>query len=137
SYPAFDQYHHDEAAPWERVALLRARPVFTWPGNPADPVPVFAPLLEEIAYQRPLDEATLRHELVRMRRRIEEERADPRVLHLRFSAGGLTDLEFLAAFAQLRGGARDPALRTASPFAALAHLAERGAVDPTLLEDYR
>jgi glutamine synthetase adenylyltransferase len=59
------------------------------------------------------------------------------VVHLRFSAGGLTDLEFLAAWEQLRKGRQEPALRTASPFAALAHLAGRGEVDPALLEDYR
>jgi glutamate-ammonia-ligase adenylyltransferase len=28
SYASFDRYHHEDAAPWERVALLRARPVF-------------------------------------------------------------------------------------------------------------
>jgi glutamate-ammonia-ligase adenylyltransferase len=137
SYAAFDRYHHEEAAPWERVALLRARPVVAWPAGREDPLPSFAPLLEEIAY-RPVDEAALRAELVRMRGRIEAERSGAGdVVHLRFSAGGLTDLEFLAAWEQLRGGRGDPALRTASPFAALAHLAGRGTLEPALLEDYR
>jgi glutamate-ammonia-ligase adenylyltransferase len=138
SYAAFDHYHHEEAAPWERVALLRARPAVTWPAGREDPLPRFAPLLEEITY-RPVDAAALRAELVRMRARIEEERSDrgEGVVHLRFSAGGLTDLEFLAAWEQLRKGPEDPALRTASPFAALARLVERGELAPALLEDYR
>jgi glutamate-ammonia-ligase adenylyltransferase len=139
SYTAFDRYHHEEAAPWERVALLRARPVVAWPAGREDPLPRFAPLLEEIAY-RPVDEAALRAELLRMRARIEQERSGPgsaEAVHLRFSAGGLTDLEFLAAWAQLRQGAGDPALRTASPLAALNRLAARGELDPALLDDYR
>lgn len=140
SYTAFDRYHQEEAAPWERVALLRSRPVFTWPGSAEDPVPEFAPLLAEITYQRPIDPERLRAELKRMRARIESERAadEPRgAIHLRFSAGALTDLEFLVAFGQLRGGRGDPTLRTTSPYAALAAMAARGAVDAALLEDYR
>jgi glutamate-ammonia-ligase adenylyltransferase len=139
SYASFDQYHHEEAAPWERVALLRARPVAEWPAGSEDPLPRFAPLLEEITYQRPIDQAALRKELVRMRERIEGERAgDGRgVIHLRFSAGGLTDLEFLAAWEQLRRGGADPALRAASPRAALSELAARGELDASVLDDYR
>src|SRR5262249_40480259 len=138
SYGAFDRYHHEEAAPWERVALLRARPVVAWPAGREDPLPRFAPLLEEITY-RPVDEAALRAELVRMRARIEAERSasGSGVVHVRSSAGGLPALEFLAAWAQLRKGREDPALRTASPFAALARLAARGELEPALLEDYR
>jgi glutamate-ammonia-ligase adenylyltransferase len=138
SYAAFDQYHHEQAAPWERVALLRARPVVAWPAGREDPLPRFAPLLEEIAY-RPVDEAALRAELLRMRARIEAERSGrgQGEVHLRFSAGGLTDLEFLSAWGQLRQGRDDPALRTASPYAALARLAARGELEPAVLDDYR
>jgi glutamate-ammonia-ligase adenylyltransferase len=138
SYAAFDDYHQKEAAPWERVALLRARPVFTGPAGPADRRPAFAPLLEEIAY-RPVDQAHLRQELARMRARIEEERANDAkgAVHLRFSPGCLTDLEFLAAWAQLCQGPSDPTLRTAAPFTALARLTQLGQLDPARLEDYR
>jgi glutamate-ammonia-ligase adenylyltransferase len=137
SYAAFDQYHQEQAAPWERVALLRARPVVAWPAGSEDPLPSFAPMLEEIAY-RPVDEVKLRAELVRMRGRIEAERSGAGfTVHLRFSAGGLTDLEFLAAWGQLRQGATDHALRTAAPFEAVARLVARGELEPILLEDYR
>lgn len=139
SYASFDRYHQEEAAPWERVALLRARPVCQWPAGPEDEVAGFGPLLEEITYRRPVDEGALRAELVRIRARIEAERAhDQRgAVHLRFSAGGLTDLEFLAAWEQLRGGAADPALRTASPHRALERVAARGELPPGRLDDYR
>jgi glutamate-ammonia-ligase adenylyltransferase len=120
------------------VALLRARPVFTWPASGQDPLADFAPLLEEIAY-RPIDEAAVRENLLRMRGRIEVERAGQGrgSLHLRFSPGGLTDLEFLAAYGQLRSAASDPELRTASPSIALARLVARGEAGPVLLDDYR
>jgi glutamate-ammonia-ligase adenylyltransferase len=139
SYDAFDRYHHEEAAPWERVALLRARPVVEWPAGSRDPLPAFGPLLEEITYQRPIDETALRNDLSRMRQRIETDRAGDRAgaVHLRFSAGGLTDLEFLAAWAQLRLGRSDAGLRTTSPLRALARLEERGELDPAVLEHYR
>ncbi len=118
TYAAFDRYHQEEAAPWERVALLRARPVAGWPWAGEAP-----PDLDEVAY-RPVDEAALRTELLRMRARIESERAHG--LHLRFSPGGLTDLEFIAAWGQLRQG-----VHTTNPLTAISRL------EPGLVDDYR
>ena len=137
TYQAFEDYHHESAAPWERMALLRARPAFVLPGKgpPSD----FANRLETIAYQTPPDEDSLRADLLHLRGRIESERAgDPgESLHLRFAAGGLTDLEFLAAWGQLRHGESDPALRTTHPPAALQRMAERGEFAVGVLDDYR
>jgi glutamate-ammonia-ligase adenylyltransferase len=139
TYASFDRYHHEDAAPWERVALLRSRPVFTarFPGG-GEGDPAFPRLLDEITYERSLEEAALRHELQHMRTRIESERASGGV-HLRFSPGGLTDLEFMAAFQQLRLGKDDRGLRTTAPYEALAALAARGLLPEgeALLEDYR
>jgi glutamine synthetase adenylyltransferase len=74
-----------------------------------------------------------------MRKRIEGERAlaTGDDVHLRFSPGGLTDLEFMVAFEQLRRG--DRTLRMTSPFAALEALVNKGEVPEgaALLEDYR
>ncbi len=136
SYAAFDRYHEETAAPWERVALLRARPVFA--SAPDD----FAGTLDEITYGRPIDTEQLRGDLLRMRGRIEDERGRGRAgaVHLRLSPGGLTDLEFMAAYGQLLLGAGDPTLRTTSPVAALDRLAARGFLDPdgaTLADDHR
>jgi glutamine synthetase adenylyltransferase len=78
----------------------------------------------------------LRGELARMRKLIEKERAGRGALHLRFSPGGLTDLEFIAAFWQLSEGAQDPGLRTTHPLRAIERLVERGALDPSLLDHY-
>lgn len=137
SYESFDRYHQEEAAPSERMALLRARPVVTHalPGEES-----FAATLEKIAYERPVDLAKLRADLRHVRDRIEKERGgspDGGAVHLRFSAGGLTDLEFLAALAQIRHGATDRALRTSSPYEALVRLVAREGEDAVLLDDYR
>jgi [glutamine synthetase] adenylyltransferase / [glutamine synthetase]-adenylyl-L-tyrosine phosphorylase len=136
SYRAFEAYHATSAAPWERVALLRGRIgcVLNPPGrNPSD----FAKRLSAITYEHGLDEHVLRSELVRMRKRMEQERAGRGALHLRFSPGGLTDLDFLAAWGQLRHGGRDVGLRTTHPFQALQRLMERQELDPRCLDDYR
>jgi glutamate-ammonia-ligase adenylyltransferase len=137
TYQAFEDYHHEFAAPWERMALLRARPAFVLPGAgaPSD----FGNRLETIAYQTPPNEDALRADLLHLRQRIESERAgDPaESLHLRFAPGGLTDLEFIAAWGQLRQGERDPSLRTTHPPTALQRMAERGEVAGDMLDDYR
>ena len=57
-------------------------------------------------------------------------------LQLRFSPGGLTDLEFIAAWGQLRHGQSDLALRTTNPFQALRRMVERGDLDARLLDHY-
>jgi glutamate-ammonia-ligase adenylyltransferase len=143
TYAAFDRYHHEDAAPWERVALLRSRPVFRASFAAGVPDAGFPRLLEETTYERPVDATALRRDLLHMRKRIEDERAGADVgdggVHLRFSPGGLTDLEFIAAFAQLGGGRQDPGVRTPAPYAALAELHARGALPEgePLLEDYR
>jgi len=137
SYRAFADYHHEKAAPWERVALLRGRVACVLPGVRAEaaggggtatdgPPTDFPALLDTLTYEHGLDPAELRGELLRMRKLIEDERAGKGPLHLRFSPGGLTDLEFLAAWWQLREGARDRGLRTTHPLRALERVVARG-----------
>jgi len=137
TYRAFVEYHHEQAAPWERVALLRGRVACVLPAANEQPRPDFAQLLVNMTYEPGLAEATLRSELLRMRKLIEHERAGDGPWHLRFSPGGLTDLEFMAAFSQLRHGNSDPALRTTNPFEALQRMVARGEIAAPLLDHYR
>ncbi len=139
SYRAFEEYHQAQAAPWERIALLRGRLACVLPGRldhgdipPSD----FAQSMGQIAYQHAIPAPALRDEILRMRQRIEQERASAGTLHLRFSPGGLTDLEFIAAWGQLRHGQGDPALRTTNPLQALDRMVERGEVDARVLDHY-
>jgi len=137
SYRAFEEYHHDKAAPWEHVALLRGRPACVLPATGNRVASDFAHRLAALTYESGISEAALLEELLRMRKRIEQERAAGGPLHLRFSPGGLTDLEFIAAWGQLRHGESDPAMRSTNPFEALCRMAARGELAPSLLEHYR
>ena len=137
SYRAFEEYHQEQAAPWERVALLRGRIACMLPLHRGqDDSSNFSQRLDGVAYQHSIPEAVLQGELLRMRKRIEQERAPSGPLHLRFSPGGLTDLEFIAAWGQLRHGGGDLGLRTTNPFQALSRMVSRGDMDARLLDHY-
>ena len=137
SYRAFEEYHATQAAPWERVALLRGRPAYVLPGVGASTTSKLPERLTAITYENVIDADLLRSELLRMRKLIEQERAGKGSLHLRFSPGGLTDLDFMAAWGQLRRGKDDARLRTTNPYQALARMTELGELDPQRLDDYR
>jgi len=125
SYGAFERYHEREAAGWERVALLRARVVYTT--EPPEARAALERTLATAAFERPVDEGRFRADLRGMRARVERERgrvpAGSR--HVRFDAGGIMDVEFLVALGQLQN-ARDPGVRTTSTAAALGRLVALG-----------
>jgi glutamate-ammonia-ligase adenylyltransferase len=134
SYPAFERYHHREAAGWERVALLRARVVYTT--EPPEARAAVEAMLAATAFDRPFDEARFRADLRGMRGRLERERGRTPAgsRHLRFDPGGIMDVEFLVALGQLQHAA-DPGVRTTSTAAALSRLVALG-WPPSLAEDY-
>jgi glutamate-ammonia-ligase adenylyltransferase len=135
SYAAFERYHQQEAAGWERVALLRARIVHSSEEPAARDA--LAATLAAITYDRPLDEEAFRADLGRVRHKVEDERGKvvAGARHLRFDPGGIMDLEFMVALGQLRLGRGDPALRTTSTMAALSRLVA-GGWPAALLDDY-
>jgi glutamate-ammonia-ligase adenylyltransferase len=135
SFKSFERYHEKEAAGWERVALLRARVVYS--SEPDDARTALEAMIAAIAYERPLDEERFRADLGRVRKRVEDERRKvvAGARHLRFDPGGIMDVEFLAALGQLRFGGADHALRTTSTMAALERLVALG-WPATVIEDY-
>ena len=123
SLETLDRYLGDEAALWERQALVRARPIL------GDPVlarrfialrrtRVFGPGLSEA------ERAEIHH--VRTRMELELGREGPGRIHLKFGVGGLVDIEFLAQVLQLAHGARHGTLRTPSTRLAHARLGALG-----------
>jgi glutamate-ammonia-ligase adenylyltransferase len=125
TWSAFERYHRDEAAGWERVALLRARIVYS-DEDPALRAQREA-LLQAIAFDRPFDRERFVADLRRVRARVETERgrvpAGSR--HLRFDPGGIMDVEFLVALGQLLNAA-DPGVRTTETAGVLARLVALG-----------
>jgi [glutamine synthetase] adenylyltransferase / [glutamine synthetase]-adenylyl-L-tyrosine phosphorylase len=134
SWNAFERYHRDEAAGWERVALLRARVVYS-NEEPAQRAQREA-LLRAIAFDRPFDQQRFVADLRRVRARVESERG--RVpegsRHLRFDPGGIMDVEFMVALGQLANAA-DEGVRSTTTGTALARLVALGWPE-SLLEDY-
>jgi glutamate-ammonia-ligase adenylyltransferase len=134
SWPSFERYHAEDAASWERVALLRARVVYS--SEPADVLAARRKLLAEIAFDRPLDERRFRDDIRAIRARVTRERGKvpERSRHLRFDPGGIMDLEFLVALGQLQHAA-EAGVRTTETAAALSALVGLG-WPATLAEDY-
>jgi glutamate-ammonia-ligase adenylyltransferase len=134
SWSAFERYHRDEAAGWERVALLRARVVFS--DEDASLRARREAELAAIAFDRPFDREKFVTDLRRVRARVEAERgrvpAGSR--HLRFDPGGIMDVEFLVALAQLQN-ASDRGLRITTTGAVLARLVALGWPE-SLADDY-
>ena len=135
SQAAFERYHHHDAASWERVALLRARIVFSTATPPERAA--FEEVLARITYQRPFEAVGFVADMRVVRAKVEAERGKvpPGSRHLRFDPGGIMDVEFLTAFGQLEHGASDAALRTTETNAVLARVIERGAPE-SLMADY-
>lgn len=102
SAEALDNYHRDEAATWERQALLRARPIL----GPER-------LLQRIAKIRwdhavgPAAGLEVRAEVAEMRDKLLENLRPSGTDDVKFSPGGLVDIEFLVQSIQLERAGGD------------------------------
>jgi glutamate-ammonia-ligase adenylyltransferase len=103
SIAAFDIYQREEAWIWEHLALTRARVVS---GAPALATRVTAVIRDVL--RRPRDLPALARDVVAMRRAIAIEKGDAGGWDLKYAAGGLIDLEFIAQYLQLAHGAAAP-----------------------------
>jgi [glutamine synthetase] adenylyltransferase / [glutamine synthetase]-adenylyl-L-tyrosine phosphorylase len=134
SWASFERYHREEAAAWERVALLRARIV--WSDEPPAERAGRDRALTTLAFDLPFDDESFRVDLRRLRGRVERERGKVPAgsRHLHFDPGGIMDVELLVALGQLRQAA-DAETRTTSTVAALERLVTLG-WPATLRDDY-
>ena len=125
SWASFERYHREESAAWERVALLRARIVWTDESAPVRDERARA--LTSLAFDLPVDDESFRADLRRVRGRVERERGKvpEGSRHLQFDPGGIMDVELLVALGQLRHAA-DPEIRTTSTAAVLDRLVALG-----------
>jgi glutamate-ammonia-ligase adenylyltransferase len=102
SLAAFDAYQRNEAWTWEHLALTRARVVSGTPELAARVTAVIRDVL-----RRPRQPA-MAHDVAAMRRTIAKEKGDADRWDLKYAAGGLIDLEFIAQYLQLAHGAEAP-----------------------------
>ncbi len=101
----FLSYQENEAWTWEHMALARARIIC---GEPE-----FAARVEAIIRAvlcRPRDATTVAADVVEMRSAIAAEKGDADPWDLKYAAGGLIDIEFIAQYLQLVHAADAPAI---------------------------
>jgi glutamate-ammonia-ligase adenylyltransferase len=103
SLESFASYQETEAWTWEHMALTRARVV----SGP----PEFAAKVEGVirgVLRRERDPAVVATDVVEMRQAIAKEKGENVRWDLKYAAGGLIDLEFVAQYLQLVHAAKTP-----------------------------
>jgi glutamate-ammonia-ligase adenylyltransferase len=93
---SFAHYQEHEAWTWEHMALTRARIVSAPPEFAARVQDVIQNILK-----RPRDPALIAGDVVEMRSAIAKEKGDAERWDLKYAAGGLVDIEFIAQYLQL------------------------------------
>ena len=92
----FTSYQESEAWTWEHMALTRARVVSASPAFKARVEGVIRDVL-----RRPRDATLIAGDVVEMRGAIAKEKSDRDRWDLKYAAGGLIDIEFIAQYLQL------------------------------------
>jgi len=122
----FGKYLATSARLWERQAMIKARPVA---GDPVLQREVLE-MIQSWVYQSPLP-PDAKERIWNMRLKMEEELAQgPH--HIKYSAGGLVDLEFLVQYWQLLWGRGCTQVRRTSTLGALAGLLRAGLIEKDL-----
>ena len=118
---SFESYQENEAWTWEHLALTRARVV----SGPPD----FAARVEKVIRDvlcRERDAKTIAGDVVEMRAAIATDKGDSDRWNLKYVAGGLIDLEFIAQYLQLVHAHQKPEILDTSTARALDKAARLG-----------
>lgn len=122
SLTSFRRYYEEWVAPWEILALVRARPA----GGDPRLLEAYCAVIEPVVWRESFPREMVT-EIRAIKARVEAERIpageDPD-FHLKLGPGGLSDVEFLVQLLQLRHGGDRPELRVPGTFPALEALKE-------------
>lgn len=129
---AFIDYYRSWSSNWERIALLRARPVG---GDRALGDRLLAALHDHI-YPRHLDFESL-EAMREIKDKIDREaaRRQRRGFDIKLGPGGIRELEFLVQNLQIIFGGREPSLQLRGTLPALARLADLGIMPPSIRDE--
>jgi glutamate-ammonia-ligase adenylyltransferase len=122
----FEGYQENEAWTWEHMALTRGRVVATTS-------PAFAGRVEAVIRKvlcRERDAATVAADVVEMRGAIAKEKGDADAWDLKYVAGGLVDIEFIAQYIELVHAAATPEILDTSTARTLEKAARLGVLAP-------
>src|SRR5450432_2298816 len=129
---SFAEYQEREAWTWEHMALTRARVI----SSSSD----FRGKIERIIREvltRPRDAASTAADVADMRRAIGLEKGEGDVWDLKYAAGGMVDIDFIAQYLQLVHAATRPDILDVSTLHVLDNAARLGVLPPSLAEVLR
>jgi glutamate-ammonia-ligase adenylyltransferase len=124
---AYEAYYARLGQTWEKMALLKARPVAGDQGLGEE----FMALVQPFIYQRHLDPEGLR-QLQGIKQQIDTQIADKEQArtNVKLGLGGIREIEFFIQILQLLFGGRDPALQERHSLRALTKLRHAGFITP-------
>jgi [glutamine synthetase] adenylyltransferase / [glutamine synthetase]-adenylyl-L-tyrosine phosphorylase len=129
---SFAEYQDREAWTWEHMALTRARVISS--------SPAFRGKIERIiraVLTRPRDAAGVAADVAEMRRAITLEKGEDDVWDLKYAAGGMVDIDFIAQYLQLVHAAEKPDILDVSTLHVLDNAARLGVLPQAAVEVLR
>jgi len=129
---SFAQYQEREAWTWEHMALTRARVISS--------SAAFRAKIEQIIRQvltRPRSAAAVANDVKEMRRAVALEKGDKDVWDLKYAAGGVVDIDFIAQYLQLVHAAEKPDVLDVSTLHVLDNAARFGVLPQSFAEILR
>jgi glutamate-ammonia-ligase adenylyltransferase len=129
---SFAEYQEQEAWTWEHMALTRARVISATPD--------FRAKIETIireALTRPRNAAAVGHDVAEMRRAIALEKGEGDVWDLKYAAGGMVDIDFIAQYLQLVHAAARPDILDVSTLHVLDNAVRLGVLPPSAAQVLR
>jgi [glutamine synthetase] adenylyltransferase / [glutamine synthetase]-adenylyl-L-tyrosine phosphorylase len=129
---SFAEYQEREAWTWEHMALTRARVI----SSSAE----FGRKIERIIHQvltRPRNRGVTASDVAEMRRAIALEKGEDDIWDLKYAAGGMVDIEFIAQYLQLAHAAERPEILSVNTLGVLDNAARLGVLPPSAAEVLR
>ena len=129
---SFSDYQDREAWTWEHMALTRARVIST--------SPEFRERIEQIirdVLTRPRDRRIIASDVAEMRRAIALEKGEDDIWDLKYAAGGMVDIEFIAQYLQLVHAADTPEILNVGTVQVLENAARLGLLSQSTMEVLR
>jgi len=129
---SFAEYQHREAWTWEHMALTRARVISSSPDFRAKIEAIIREVLT-----RPRDRASTAGDVADMRRAIALEKGEDDIWDLKYAAGGMVDIDFIAQYLQLVHAAGKPDILDVSTLHVLDNAARLGVLPQASAEILR
>ncbi|HJZ21549.1 MAG TPA: bifunctional [glutamine synthetase] adenylyltransferase/[glutamine synthetase]-adenylyl-L-tyrosine phosphorylase, partial [Bradyrhizobium sp.] len=129
---SFAAYQDLEAWTWEHMALTRARVISSSPEFRAQIEAIIRDVLT-----RPRDRASIAGDAAEMRRAIALEKGEGDIWDLKYAAGGMVDIDFIAQYLQLVHAADKPDILNVATPQVLDNAARLGVLAPSSAEILR